>query len=75
MIRTRLKDYSQKVYKRKKAKAVEEKEGVVCMRENPFYVDTIRAFRDRRYVYKDHSATWKRNLDKALQVGNSSYHI
>ena len=68
MIRARLKDYSQKVYKKKKAKESEEKEGIVCMRENPFYVHTIRAFRDRRYVYKDYHATWKRNLDKALQV-------
>ena len=24
----------------------------VCQRENPFYVDTVRNFRDRRYVYK-----------------------
>ena len=23
-----------------------------CQRENPFYVDTVRAFRDRRYEYK-----------------------
>jgi DNA polymerase epsilon subunit 1 len=25
----------------------------VCQRENSFYVDTVRAFRDRRYEYKD----------------------
>ena len=24
----------------------------VCMRENPFYVNTVRNFRDRRYDYK-----------------------
>ena len=24
----------------------------VCQRENSFYVDTVRAFRDRRYEFK-----------------------
>ena len=24
----------------------------VCQRENSFYVDTVRAFRDRRYQFK-----------------------
>jgi DNA polymerase epsilon subunit 1 len=28
------------------------------MRENPFYVDTVRAFRDRRNEYKAHSKRW-----------------
>lgn len=30
----------------------EERVDTVCMRENPFYVNTVRAFRDRRYDYK-----------------------
>lgn len=29
-----------------------DEEAIVCQRENPFYVDTVRAFRDRRYVFK-----------------------
>lgn len=29
----------------------ETRDTTVCMREHPFYVDTIRAFRDRRYEY------------------------
>ena len=31
---------------------VEEKDACICQRENPFYVDTVRDFRDRRYIYK-----------------------
>lgn len=31
---------------------VEEKNATVCQRENPFYVNTVLAFRDRRYDYK-----------------------
>jgi len=29
------------------------------MRENSFYVDTVRAFRDRRYQYKNLVKVWK----------------
>jgi DNA polymerase epsilon subunit 1 len=29
------------------------------MRENSFYVDTVRAFRDRRYTYKGLVKVWK----------------
>ena len=25
---------------------------MICQRENSFYVDTVRAFRDRRYEFK-----------------------
>lgn len=35
------------------------------MRENSFYVDTVRAFRDRRYEYK-HLAKTAENRYKAL---------
>ena len=30
----------------------EDREGYVYQKENPFYVDTVRDFRDRRYTYK-----------------------
>ena len=30
----------------------ETKTTTVCQRENSFYVDTVRAFRDRRYEFK-----------------------
>ena len=31
---------------------MEERRTTICQRENSFYVDTVRAFRDRRYEYK-----------------------
>lgn len=35
------------------------------MRENDFYVDTVQAFRDRRYEYKGLNKKWKGKLDAA----------
>ncbi|EFJ15355.1 hypothetical protein SELMODRAFT_445541 [Selaginella moellendorffii] len=52
-LRDRLKKYCQKVYKRVLDKpTTEQRVAGVCMRENSFYVDTVRSFRDRRYEYK-----------------------
>jgi len=31
---------------------VEKRTAGICQRENAFYIDTVRAFRDRRYEYK-----------------------
>jgi DNA polymerase epsilon subunit 1 len=41
------------------------------MREHPFYVDTVRAFRDRRYDFKKLTKTWKKNTDKAKKAGDT----
>jgi hypothetical protein len=35
------------VYKKNTASKVEQRTSTVCQRENSFYVDTVRAFRDR----------------------------
>lgn len=41
------------VYKRVLDKpVVEARTAGICQRENAFYIDTVRAFRDRRYEYK-----------------------
>ncbi len=41
------------VYKRVLDKPVTElRLAGICQRENAFYIDTVRAFRDRRYEYK-----------------------
>jgi DNA polymerase epsilon subunit 1 len=37
----------------------------VCMRENSFYVDTVRDFRDRRYEFKRLTKTWTGKLKDA----------
>ncbi|KAG7085303.1 hypothetical protein E1B28_013843 [Marasmius oreades] len=56
LMHKRLGDYSRKVYK----KDERHKSGEECQRENPFYVDTVRRFRDRRYEYKGLLKTWKK---------------
>ena len=45
-------DYCRKNYKKVHITREEGRESVVCQRENSFYVDTVRMFRDRRYEYK-----------------------
>ncbi|TFK70233.1 DUF1744-domain-containing protein [Pluteus cervinus] len=71
LLHKRLGDYSRKVYKKTKDTKVENREAIVCQRENPFYVDTVRRFRDRRYEYKGFHKTWKKNLDTYTSEGRS----
>ncbi|KAK7064720.1 DNA polymerase epsilon catalytic subunit [Favolaschia claudopus] len=71
LLHKRLGDYSRKVYKKTKDTKVETRESIVCQRENPFYVDTVRTFRDRRYEYKGLHKTWKKNLDAYVAEGRS----
>ncbi|KMT05520.1 hypothetical protein BVRB_7g176430 [Beta vulgaris subsp. vulgaris] len=70
-LKDRLKKYCQKAYKRVLDKpATELREAGICMRENPFYVDTVRSFRDRRYEYKGLNKVWKGKLSEAKASGN-----
>lgn len=48
----RLTDFCRRAYKRIHSTRTEERLALVCQRENSFYVDTVRAFRDRRYKFK-----------------------
>ena len=60
------------VYKRVLDKPTcEVREAGVCMRENDFYVGTVRAFRDRRYEYKGLNKKWKGKLDEAKVILHS----
>jgi DNA polymerase epsilon subunit 1 len=61
----RIKNYCQKVYKQVHVTKIETKEDIVCMRENSFYVDTVRDFRDRRYDFKNLVKKWKGKLEEA----------
>ncbi|KAL3628020.1 DNA polymerase epsilon catalytic subunit A [Castilleja foliolosa] len=71
-LKDRLKKYCQKAYKRVLNKPISElREAGICMRENPFYVDTVRSFRDRRYEYKGLNKVWKGKLSEAKASGNS----
>ncbi|CAL9234448.1 unnamed protein product [Arabidopsis halleri] len=71
-LKERLKKYCQKAYSRVLDKLITEvREAGICMRENPFYVDTVRSFRDRRYEYKTLNKVWKGKLSEAKASGNS----
>lgn len=59
LIKKRLSDYSRKVYNRIKQTKTITREAIVCQRENPFYVNTVRNFRDRRYEFKTLAKVWK----------------
>ena len=67
-IQKRLSDYCRKVYHKIHETEVVEKEAIICQRENPFYIDTVKSFRDRRYEYKGHHKTWRKNLEEATDV-------
>lgn len=75
LLHKRLGDYSRKVYKKTKETKIETRQAIVCQRENPFYVDTVRRFRDRRYEYKGLLKTWKKNLDNITGEGGSIAEI
>lgn len=69
LLQRRLAEYSKKVYKRVHDTKTVVREAIICQRENPFYINTVRDFRDRRYEYKGLHKTWKKNLDKAQGAG------
>lgn len=54
----RLSEYCRKAYKKVHVTRTEERYTTICQKENSFYVDTVRAFRDRRYEYKGLSKVW-----------------
>lgn len=70
-LRQRVKKYCQTVYKTVHVKKQELKTDTVCMRENPFYVDTVRDFRDRRYEFKRLTKTWAGKLKDAAKAGDN----
>ena len=45
-------EYCRKAYKKVHTTRIEQRTATICQRENSFYVDTVRAFRDRRYEFK-----------------------
>uniref|UniRef100_K7GCA2 DNA polymerase epsilon catalytic subunit n=1 Tax=Pelodiscus sinensis TaxID=13735 RepID=K7GCA2_PELSI len=68
----RLADYCRKAYKKLHVTKVEERVTTICQRENSFYVDTVRAFRDRRYEFKGLHKVWKKKLAAAVESGDAS---
>lgn len=72
LVKKRMGEYTQKIYGKKFGTKVVEKESIVCQRENPFYVNTVRDFRDRRYEYKALLKQWKKKLEQATKIDDAS---
>ena len=69
LIRKRLQTYSQKIYHKIHDQTTIEREAIICQRENPFYIDTVKDFRDRRYDYKGKQKVWKGKTDALKSAG------
>ncbi|CAB0010464.1 unnamed protein product [Nesidiocoris tenuis] len=67
----RLTDYCRKAYKKTKVTRLEERTTTICQKENSFYVDTVRAFRDRRYEYKGLNKVAKKQVADAIAKGDA----
>lgn len=70
MVASRLKEYSRNVYRRTKITEEVTRKDIVCMRENDFYVETVRRFRDRRYDYKKMTKSWKKRIGSATDAAS-----
>ncbi|CAL7943087.1 unnamed protein product [Xylocopa violacea] len=68
----RLTEYCKKAYKKVKITSMEERTQTICQKENSFYVDTVRAFRDRRYEYKALTKVAKQQVTAALAKGDAA---
>lgn len=81
LLHKRLGDYSRKVYKKSLVTRVQERESVICMRENPFYINTVRDFRDRYALFHAHihhmdtSSIYSCKSFVLLHVYSASYNL
>lgn len=74
-VRKRLQDYSKKIYHKIHDSKTIEREAIICQRENPFYVNTVRDFRDRRYDYKGKQKQWKGKVEALKNSGAPSQEV
>ena len=75
VVKKRLTDYSKKIYHKIHDTKTVEREAIICQRENPFYVDTVKNFRDRRYDFKGQQKVWKNNTENLKLSGASPSEI
>ncbi|QIX00395.1 hypothetical protein AMS68_005912 [Peltaster fructicola] len=75
LIKKRLTDYSKKIYHKIHDNKTIEREAIICQRENPFYVDTVKDFRDRRYDFKGKQKVWKGKTSDLEKAGASQAEI
>ena len=69
-LKSRVTEYCRRAYKKIKVTKEERRENIICQRENSFYVDTVRAFRDRRYEFKGLLKKAKKKLEEAQKKGD-----
>ncbi|KJR83517.1 DNA polymerase epsilon subunit 1 [Sporothrix schenckii 1099-18] len=75
LVRKRLQLYSQKVYHKIHDSKTITREAIICQRENPFYINTVRDFRDRRYDYKGRAKVWKGKTESLKSAGAAAAEI
>ncbi|RMY26027.1 hypothetical protein D0867_00337 [Hortaea werneckii] len=75
MVKKRLTDYSKKIYHKIHDARTIEREAIICQRENPFYVDTVRNFRDRRYDFKGKQKVWKNKTGDLEKAGAAALEV
>ena len=75
LVKKRLTDYSKKIYHKIHDARTLEREAIICQRENPFYVDTVKDFRDRRYDFKGKQKVWKGKTSDLEKAGASAAEI
>ncbi|KAK5135159.1 DNA polymerase epsilon catalytic subunit [Meristemomyces frigidus] len=74
-VKKRLTDYSKKIYHKIHDAKTLEREAIICQRENPFYVDTVKDFRDRRYDFKGKQKVWKGKASDLEKEGASAGEV
>lgn len=75
LVKKRLQEYSKKIYHKIHETQTIEREAIICQRENPFYVDTVKNFRDRRYDFKGRQKVWKNKVESLKGSGATATEI
>ncbi|KAI5296332.1 DNA polymerase epsilon catalytic subunit [Ascosphaera acerosa] len=75
ILKKRLQDYSKKVYHKIHESKTIVREAIICQRVNPFYVNTVRDFRDRRYDFKGQQKVWKGKTEALKKSGAAASEI
>ncbi|XP_018496572.1 DNA polymerase epsilon catalytic subunit A [Galendromus occidentalis] len=68
----RLQDYCRRAYSKIRVTKTQLKKTTICQRENSFYVDTVRQFRDRRYEFKGLLKKAKGLVNEAVKRGDAA---
>lgn len=68
----RLQDYCRRAYSKVHITKTQLKSTTICQRENSFYVDTVRQFRDRRYEFKGLLKKAKGKVSEATKTGDAA---